>query len=164
MKGSVVSQLWYVVIAFLFFLYICSYIVIHYRIKKLVWSFIFCSTAQSFEKNKLFSREKCGTPSSAIPYIRGRYRSVYRRVLRGYKPHLSFVFSLGIRWWRDRNLAPASSRGASYSLPFFSDVVLSRNEVRPPNFCNFLKVHITILLELFGSQEDVLRFQIFSRP
>ena len=36
--------------------------------------------------------------------------------------------------------------------------VLSRNKVRPFNFNNFLKVRITITLELFGSQEGVLRF------
>ena len=36
--------------------------------------------------------------------------------------------------------------------------VLSRNKVGPLNFCNFLYVPRTIIIELFGSQEGVLRY------
>ena len=42
--------------------------------------------------------------------------------------------------------------------PDGSCIVLSRNKVRPINFCEFLKVRRTVILELFGSQGGVLRF------
>ena len=53
---------------------------------------------------------------------------------------------------------PGSNRGCASPNHASTRDVISRNKVRPLNFCVFVYVRRTNILELFGSQEGVLRF------
>ena len=75
-----------------------------------------------------------------------------------------YLFGLGDSliciWWYG-NARATLDRPIGFVYIFSSGqlrAVFSRNKMRPHNFSIFLKVSRTIVLELFGSQEGVLRF------